>query len=271
MSGKQLAPAQAQAPVQATAQAQAPGVAAASAGLEGNAAMAEQLASATEKSAGGEHDGHDHGAEQAPAPATGAEAARLQAERPKGTAIPAAIRARLFAGLNAAPASAQTLANIKRASGNTNFPMLWSDRGSYQSGGSIHLDNRETEENWLVVMMHELVHLQTHVTGQAANPRRLSREAFVKAKMDDEINAQAVAYISLFQTGVTSSSASGFNEFYREIRRPYSRQLQAQDWTTLHSVAFQWLENKYKSGTWKTSNTGENYYDYWGAAWDRSQ
>ncbi len=32
-------------------------------------------------------------------------------------------------------------------------------------------------------------------------------------------------------------------------------------------MAEAWVEHKYKT-EWTTSNTGENYYDYWGKAWD---
>lgn len=35
------------------------------------------------------------------------------------------------------------------------------------------------------------------------------------------------------------------------------------------ALAKNWLADKYRN-VWTPSNTGDNYYDYWGDAWDRA-
>lgn len=39
------------------------------------------------------------------------------------------------------------------------------------------------------------------------------------------------------------------------------------DWDALQEQARSWLEDRYRND-WVTSNTDENYYDYWGGYWD---
>ncbi len=231
----------------------------------GNAFVASQLAS-------DEHAHHDHGQEPNPdASAT----ADLDVERPVGGAIPATIRDPLMTRLRGSPRASGLMDEIIAERGNLAFPLKWSNRGSYQSGGEIWLNRAESEASWFGTMAHEMVHLLTHISGQAANARRMTREAFVNAKMEDEINAQALAYVACLQTG-SNAGGAGFLEFVGWLRQNHSEltvsesdeEHEAANWREIEAHAITWLEAKYR-GDWKTSNTGENYYDYWGGYWDR--
>jgi hypothetical protein len=230
-------------------------------GTFGNAFLASQACG---------HD-HDHGEDPNP----GTPAADLNTTRPVDGDVPADVRDPLMASLRGSPRVVGLLTEIEAARGDLSFTMKWSDRGSYHRNGGIWLDRNRTAESWFGTMAHELVHLLTYVSGQAADAATMTREAFVNGKMVDEINAQAVAYVACLQTG-SSAGGAGYDEFVDWLRANHpdlmvsdaDAEVNAANASEIEGHARVWLEAKYRT-EWTTSNTGENYYTYWGNYWDR--
>ena len=214
-----------------------------------------------------EEDSCAHHHEQEPEPAVLSEE-QLSQQRPVSTEIPAELRERLMSALKAAPASNSTLDAIQAARGDLNFPIKWSQKGNYHSKGKIYLDRRRDESKWLSSMMHELVHLKTYLEGNAANVGTMDRETFVAEKMRDEIDAQATAYVALMQSNIEQNQSAGYNEFRALILAEHNDVFTAQNWGQIKTLALAWLEAKYRD-EWRTSNSGKNYYEYWGSHWDR--
>ena len=227
----------------------------------GNAANAEDMGATQDPEACAHDHDHDHG--QEPEPGSGLSETELDAQRPVGDAIPADLRGRLMDGLRAAPASQSTLDTIEGARGDLDFEIKWSNRGNYHSRGRIYLDRNRDEAKWLSSMMHELVHLATYLEGNAADVNTMDRDEFVAEKMRDEIDAQATAYVSLLQTGVESDGSAGYNEFRAELVADNQELLTNESWTEIKALAVTWITEKYQN-EWQTSNSGENYYEYWG-------
>ncbi|MDY0062759.1 MAG: hypothetical protein RBU45_23315 [Myxococcota bacterium] len=186
--------------------------------------------------------------------------------RVSGDPIPTDIREDLFTKLAAIPRVKEVLDAIEAAKG-LDFPIKWSDQGTFQSGGAIYLRTTSTPESWVASLAHELVHLQTYVEGKAANAAAQTKEEFVAAKMDDEINAQVTTYVALLQQGETSNSSAGFDEFYAFLTADHAEALTGKKWTEIATLARTWMVDKYKN-EWVTNNTQENYYTYWGNHWD---
>jgi hypothetical protein len=225
----------------------------------GNAAVAEHICA-------------DHDDKAVSPEPSGSAAKTLDETRPVGGTVPSETRTALMTKLQKSARSTTTLNAIKAASGNLDFPLKWSSRGNYHTGGEIWLDRNGTESTWFTSMAHELVHLQTYVEGRQGDAKKLGRDAYVETMMDDEINAQAAGYITAMQTGA-SSSAAGYADFSKYMKKNFPTMLTPAKgakvkWDEVEAKAKTWLKDQYKSGTWKTSNTGENYYDYWGKAWD---
>jgi hypothetical protein len=204
--------------------------------------------------------------------ATGASADAVvqmdEAERRAGDAIPAELRARLFERLRGSAEIQCVLEEIRGARGNLDFAIKWSSRGSYHRTGEIHLDLNGDEESWTSSLAHELVHLSTYVRGRAADVNANTREEFVRLKMEDEINSQATQYVALLQMGNETAAPAGYQEFRRHLRSDHAELLENERWSRIKEIARAWLEDKYRN-EWVTSNTGVNYYEYWGSAWDR--
>lgn len=192
--------------------------------------------------------------------------AELERLRPVGGAVDLETR-RILETLHSTPRGRRTLDAIEAVRGDWNFPIVWSARGNYHRSGTIHLDRTGNESDWLRSLAHELVHLQTYLEGDAADVGSMTREAFVEAKMTDEINAHAAAYLSLLQLGAASSRARGYNAFRSHLRATHPELLAEQDWTAVEERAKTWLEDKYRN---EFTTGGQNYYEYWGQAWDRA-
>ena len=259
-------------PQQATDGAQSAGVAPSSSGSAsghsrqgtyGNAFLAGQ--------AGGHDHDHDHGGDPSP----GTPAVDLNTTRPIDGDVPADVRSALMSSLRGSPRVAGLIGEIESARGDLDFAMKWSDRGSYHRNGGIWLDRNRSADDWFGTMAHELVHLLTFVSGQAADAATMTRDAFVEGKMFDEINAQAVAYVACLQTG-SASGGAGYDEFVEWLRTNHPELMvsevdaasEAVNAREIEGHAQLWVEAKYRS-EWTTSNTGENYYTYWGRYWDR--
>ena len=208
-------------------------------------------------------DGHDHGSEPAP----GGEAAAAAPVRKSGDDVPADVRTKLIDKLKGIPRSKETLDAIEKA-GKMDFPLKWSDAGTFHIAGAIHLRSTSTEDSWIASMSHELVHLQTFVEGKAADATKQGKEEFVKAKMDDEIKAHAATYLTLLQSG-GSAGAAGFADFKTFVEKDHKAALDAKKWSELDAIARTWLADKYKN-VFTTNNTKENYYVYWGNHWDKA-
>lgn len=191
----------------------------------------------------------------------------LERLRPVGGAVDVETRVRVVEALLSTPRSRRTLDAIERARGDLHFPIKWSARGNFHRRGAIHLDRTGNEADWLRSMAHELVHLQTFLEGRAPDVASTSRDEFVEAKMTDEINAQAAAYLSLLQLGITSSRSRGYNDFRAFLRSRHRALLEAENWDAIERRAKVWLEDKYRN---EFTTGGKNYYDYWGEVWDNA-
>ena len=231
----------------------------------GNAFLGEQLADQDEE--------HDHGHSHEPAPGDAAGGADLDATRPVNGDVPAATRDAVIASVSATARGATLVDAIRTARGDLSIPTKWSDQGTYHQRGSIFLDRHSDESHWQGSMAHELVHLLTFVSGQAANAATMTRDAFIAAKMTDEINAQATAYVVLMQSGRLEGE-TGLAEFsdwlaanHPDLAVSPGADTADAHWSEVSALATTWLEDKYRT-EWTTSNTHENYYIYWGNYWD---
>ncbi len=193
----------------------------------------------------------------------------LERLRPAGSDVDVETRARTLETLLATPRSRTVLDAIERLRGDVHFPIKWAARGGYHRNGTIYLDRRGNEPEWLSTMAHEIVHLHTFLAGNAADVESMGREEFVDAKMTDEINAHAATYVTLLQLGTRTSPAAGYDRFRRFIRRRHRRRLRRRDWAAIETLARPWLEDRYRHD-WRGSRSGENYYEKWGRIWDEA-
>jgi hypothetical protein len=199
------------------------------------------------------------------------DAAEMDKSRPIDGAVDADTRKKVMDTLEATPRTKTLLDDIKKLRGDLNFDMKWSNRGTYHGSGAVWLDRNMNYETWRAGLAHELVHLHTFLSGAAADITKMSRADFVKAKMDDEINAHATSYVALLQQDKKTAPAMGFAEFRASLEKDHAKTLTDKDWPEVERLAKAWLEDKYKNdANWTTSNTHENYYDYWGKAWDKA-
>ena len=90
--------------------------------------------------------------------------------------------------------------------------------------------------------------------------------------MDDEINAHAAGYVAHMQLRTVGAEPQGFSAFQTHLRATDAEALRLRDWARIEALARTWVRGQYRTGApgWRTSNTDENYFDYWGAAWDRA-
>ncbi len=196
--------------------------------------------------------------------------AEMEKTRAVGSDVDADTRKKAMDGLAAAPRSKEILDDIKKLRGDLAFPMKWSNQGTFHGAGTISLDRNTNYEDWFAGMAHEIVHLHTFLAGKAADIKTMTREDFVKAKMEDEINAHAASYVALMQSGKETAPAKGYAEFRTHLKTALPDALKNKDWPAIETSAKKWLEERYKTdASWTTSNTHENYYDYWGKAWDK--
>ena len=219
-----------------------------------------------------EGDGHDHGHEQEPTP--GADGgADLDTTRPVGSLIPADVRTELMTEVRRSARMQQVLREIEEHGGAA-FDIKWSARGGFHSAGTIHIDRRHAMSSWIPTMMHELNHLNDH--RQGLNPSAGttgSREAFVNTKMRNEIRSHAISYVGLIERegsgAAAASPPAGYTEFRTHLREREAAERVCFASSAIQAIAEQWVEAKYRN-EWTTSNTGENYYDYWGRIWDEA-
>lgn len=219
-----------------------------------------------------DHDcpGHDHGVEPAPGDTVPADVATT---RVVGSAIDADIRTRLFEELNKSPRMITVLAEIE-ANGGAAFDVKWSSRGNYHRSGAIFLDRNRTIGSWIPSMMHELNHLNDHRQGRRPSANATTREEFVNTKMTNEIRAHAIGYVGLIEQraaddAVPTNGPAGFTEFLTHLAAEQETAGRSFGQDQIQELAETWLEDKYRNH-WTTSNSGENYYEYWGSHWDET-
>ena len=218
---------------------------------------------------------HDHSDSVEPAPGDTVPG-DLDTARPVGGDIPADIKTRIMGQMRLSPRIATVLDEIA-AHGGADFPLRWSARGNYHSAGSINLDRRGAIASWIPSMMHELNHLNDHRQGRRPNlTTSTDRAAFVRSKMTNEIRAHAIGYVGLIeQSGregaVTANAPKGYTAFRTHLTALEGRAEACFTSSRIQQVAETWLEDKYRNdASWQTSNTHENYYDYWGRIWDEA-
>lgn len=217
--------------------------------------------------------GHSHAEE--PAPAEAAAGIDLDVERPVGGAVPSEVREALYTDLRGSARAAWLLDEIESTRGDLDFSLTWSDKGTFHRGGKVYLRRTSDPTTWFASMAHELVHLLTYVSGDAADVRAMDRDTFVSTKMADEINGQALSYVATLQTGRDKGGAY-FSKFYAHLQDQHPEMLVSEadeeadqaNWAAIEDIAREWLEDQYKNHL-VTNNTKENYYEYWGNYWDR--
>lgn len=217
-------------------------------------------------------DGHDHGHEQEPTPG-GDGGADLDTTRPVGSLIPDDVRTELMTEVRRSVRMQQVLREIEEHGGAA-FDVKWSARGGFHSAGTIHIDRRQEMSSWIATMMHELNHLSDH--RQGLNPSAAttaSREDFVNTKMRNEIRSHAISYVGLIERegsgAAAASPPAGYTEFRTHLREREQAEQVCFTSDAIQAIAEAWVEAKYRD-VWTTSNTGENYYDYWGRIWDEA-
>lgn len=218
------------------------------------------------------HDEHAHDHDHArPGPDGGGSGATL-GRRP-GEDVDAATRQSLMSRLQGLPESARTLATIRALAGGLDFPMKWSGRGTYMSAGSVFIDIRARDTEALVTLAHELVHLKNYLAGKKPDPLKLSREDYIKQVMADELESEASGtVVGLQATGGKGEPRS--KDFRRSMEAQSPGAIGAaartgQGWDAIKDKAAKYSENEYRT-RYRTSNTGQNYYDYWGSFWDKN-
>lgn len=214
------------------------------------------------------------GHEQEPTPPGPGGAADLDATRAVGANIPDDVRTALMTQVRSSARMQQVLRDIE-AHGGAAFDIKWSARGGFHSNGVIYIDRREEMSSWISTLMHELNHLNDQRQGLNPNAATAaSREDFINTKMRNEIRSHAISYVGLIEREASGAAAAappaGFTEFRAHLR---TREAAAGgghlDAAAIQALAEAWVEAKYRS-EWTTSNTGENYYVYWGRAWDEA-
>lgn len=216
--------------------------------------------------------GDDHGHEQEPNPPGAGGGANLDVTRPVGANIPDDIRTQLMTQVRTSARMQQVLTELE-AHGGAAFDIKWSARGGFHSAGTIYIDRRQEMSSWIATMMHELNHLSDH--RQGLNPdaaTTASREGFINTKMRNEIRSHAISYVGLIEREATgaapASPPAGYTEFRAHLREREAAAGGAHfSSTQIQALAEAWVEAKYRN-EWTTSNTGENYYVYWGRIWD---
>ena len=251
------------------------------AGTPGKQSLVEQAQGAVQrKPAGGaagagaqagvEDDGHGHEHEPDPGGEGGGD---LDTTRPVGGMVPDDIRNELMTEMRTSPRIQQVLREIEQHGGAA-FDIKWSDRGNFHRSGAIFLDRHNDMSRWVPSMMHELNHLNDH--RQGLNPSAAtteSREEFVNTKMVNEIRSHAIGYVGLIERegsgAAAASPPAGYTEFRAYLRQQEQEQQVCFASSAIQEMAERWVEAKYRN-EWTTSNTGENYYDYWGRIWDEA-
>ena len=241
----------------------------------GNAAVVQALAAARDSAPpqGSESRGHEPGVQREPSvqrDPPGAGTGDLDTRRPVGGAVPAAERAQVFDPLQRSPRAQTIMAEIRRIRGDLAFPVRWSSRGTYQVSGEIWLDRTWTTAQNIVAVQHEITHLLTQLSGGAPNIATMTRDAYVAAQMVDEINAHAAGYVVHLQLATAGAEPQGFAAFRTFLTSNHAAVLRRRDYAQIETLARTWVEARYRAGDpgWRTSNTDENYYTYWGKAWD---
>jgi hypothetical protein len=194
----------------------------------------------------------------------------LDTRRPVGGTVPADVRAQVFDPMSGSPRAQTILGAIRRLRGDLAFPVRWSSRGTYHQTGEIWIDRTWTLAQNIVAVQHEITHLHTYLSGGAANITTMTRQEFVNAQMVDEINAHAAGYVTHLQLGTTGAEPQGFSAFRAHLTRTAPEVLRTRNYARIEELAKTWVEARYRAGDpgWRTSNTDENYYTYWGNAWD---
>ena len=214
----------------------------------------------------------DHDAQPTP-PSTGG-TGDLDRTRPVGGAIPADIKRRVMDAVRGSPRMQALLQEIAD-NGGADFGMKWSSRGTYHSAGEIWLDRSWSEGAWVTTMCHELSHLLDFRRGRMPNIRTDTRDAFVRVQMEQEIRAHAINYVAQIELEGAGSAPGaqplGFAEFKTHLAAEEQRAHQCFTSSHVQRVAETWLAEQYRTNpAFTTSNTNENYYDYWGRAWDEA-
>ncbi len=226
------------------------------------------------------HTGHEHGAEgslQDARPNRGTTATSAEiARRKPGTALEGAEKEALLGRLRAVPRAAQALAEIKALTGEADIPIRWSGRGTYMTEGEVWVDLRAGDTEALVTMSHELIHLLAWHKGFRPEARKMERGAFVDTMMSDELDSEEASLVAGLQlTKGKGEPRSGKFREWLNAQHPgvLDRAVRSGDpaqWQAIEHLARGWSEDQFRN-VYKTSNTGQNYYQYWGSFWDKSQ
>jgi hypothetical protein len=78
--------------------------------------------------------------------------------------------------------------------------------------------------------------------------------------------------VAHFQLSTAGAEPQGFTAFRTYLNTTAPAVLRERNYARIEELAKTWVEARYRAGDpgWRTSNTDENYYTYWGNAWDRA-
>jgi len=235
--------------------------------LHGNAYLVEQAQM-------GDHDHHHHHHHHHAAEPGARSSSAENSNRQPNSELPAETQQSLKDQLQSNSATEPVMRDIITHGRGLAFKIRWSTGGGYYDGTDIFIDPNEPANEWFGTMAHEIVHMRNDAIGKEGNIRTDTREDYVRKQMEDEIEGQAICFGALIEEGTGSDSAAGYNRFLEWMRTNRSDLMEcAEDGgsttTEIIELAKTWLEDKYRN-EWQTSTTGQNYYDYWGGAWDRA-
>lgn len=219
----------------------------------------------------GQEHGHDHHHHHH-APEPGRTSGSGSDGRNPNSELPAAIQESLKQQVSTNTATRSVVQDIITHGRGMNFKIRWSEGGGYYNGTDIFIDPEEPEEHWFGTMAHEIVHMRNDAIGREGDIRRDSREDYVNKQMEDEIECHAICFGALIEEGKSQDGAAGYNDFLAWIQAARPDLMDCPEegpsgTEEIIALAKTWLEDKYRN-EWTTSNTGVNYYEYWGSAWD---
>lgn len=197
--------------------------------------------------------------------------ADLDRERPVGGAVPADIRSRLMTHIRRSARTVTLLDDIA-AHGGAAFDLVWARQGTGHVTGKIQLDRRWRYGMWVPSMAHELSHLNDFRQGRRPEVgSSANRATFVATKVGNEVNAHATQYAAHWELGQAGHSPgyqpAGYSEFMTHLNGLGGTVNAA----SVESQGRTWLTAEYRTNPlFTTSNTTENYYDYWGRIWDEA-
>ena len=171
----------------------------------------------------------------------------------------------LFKEVKKSATAKKTIEKIEKKTGKT-IPLKWSSKGSFHQGGTIYIDKNRSLDKQVNSLAHEINHLYDYVFGRQPDVTKLTKDEFVKKKMDNEIKAQYRTYMAYEERGAKGAKPLGYAGFKAKVDEEAKKTGKALTAAEKQEIGKKYLEEQYKN-VWKTSTTGKNYYEYWEEHW----